>query len=73
MYLSRNLDLATAEAVAELNITGVGITPESRRQYPDGPVMAHIVGYTGWDEHGQEGVELARDKELSGTAGARRV
>ena len=73
VYLSRNLDISTAEAVAELNITGIGISPESRRQYPDGPVMAHIVGYTGWDEHGQEGVELARDDVLSGTAGARRV
>ena len=73
VYLARNQDLTTAEAVRELAIPGVGISPEMRRQYPDGPAMAHIVGYTGWDDRGQEGVELARDSVLSGQSGARRV
>lgn len=73
VYLSRDRDLATAQAVADLGIAGIGILPEVSRQYPDGPVMAHVVGYTGWDDHGQEGVELARDEILSGKAGARRV
>ena len=73
VYLSRDRDLTTAQAVADLGIAGIGILPEVSRQYPDGPVMAHVVGYTGWDDHGQEGVELARDEILSGQAGARRV
>lgn len=72
-YLARSQDLDTAEAVRQLGIPGIGISPEMRRQYPDGPVMAHIVGYTGWDDRGQEGVELARDRVLSGQRGARRV
>lgn len=73
VYLARNQDLSVAAAVRELAIPGIGISPELRRQYPDGPVMAHIVGYTGWDDRGQEGVELARDRVLSGQRGARRV
>lgn len=73
VYLARNQDLSVAAAVRELAIPGIGISPELRRQYPDGPVMAHIVGYTGWDDRGQEGVELARDGVLSGQRGARRV
>ena len=72
-YLARSQDLDTAEAVRQLGIPGIGISPEMRRQYPDGPAMAHIVGYTGWDDRGQEGVELARDCVLSGQRGARRV
>ena len=72
-YLARSQDLDTAEAVRQLAIPGIGISPEMRRQYPDGPAMAHIVGYTGWDDRGQEGVELARDRVLSGQRGARRV
>lgn len=72
-YLARSQDLDTAEAVRQLGIPGIGISPEMRRQYPDGPAMAHIVGYTGWDDRGQEGVELARDRVLSGQRGARRV
>lgn len=73
VYLSRNRDLETGEQIRELNIPGIGVSPESRRQYPDGPVMAHILGFTDWGDHGQEGVELAKDYVLSGQTGARRV
>lgn len=73
VYLSRNRDLTVGEQIRELNVPGIGISPESRRQYPDGPVMAHILGFTDRSDHGQEGVELAKDYVLSGQAGARRV
>lgn len=73
VYLSRNRDLTVGEQIRELNVPGIGILPESRRQYPDGPVMAHILGFTDRSDHGQEGVELAKDYVLSGQAGARRV
>ena len=39
------------------------------REYPDGPVTAHVVGFTGWDDHGQEGVELSKDDVLTGKGG----
>lgn len=73
VYLARGCDVATAEAVRLLGVPGIGITPEVLREYPDGPVMAHVVGYTGWNDRGQEGVELASDKVLAGAPGARRV
>lgn len=73
VYLARNRDLGLAEAVGALRIPGIGMSPEMRRRYPDGHAMAHIVGYTGADDHGQEGVELARDHVLAGRAGSRRV
>lgn len=73
VYLSRNRDLTVGEQIRELNVPGIGISPESHRQYPDGPVMAHILGFTDRSDHGQEGVELAKDYVLSGQAGARRV
>lgn len=73
VYLSRNRDLTVGEQIRELNVPGIGISPESRRQYSDGPVMAHILGFTDRSDHGQEGVELAKDYVLSGQAGARRV
>lgn len=73
VYLARNEDVAVAEEIRRLGVPGVGITPEVLREYPDGPVMAHVVGFTGWNDRGQEGVELARDKVLAGSAGARRV
>ena len=50
VYLARNRDLGLAEAVGALRIPGIGMSPEMRRRYPDGPAMAHIVGYTGADD-----------------------
>lgn len=73
VYLARRESVSTAEAVRALGIPGIGITPEVRRFYPDGPVLAHIVGFTDGANHGQEGVELAQDRTLRGEEGVRRV
>ena len=40
---------------------------------PGGEVSAHIVGFNNREDHGQEGVELANDKTLTGQNGSRRV
>lgn len=73
VYLARNQDVGTAEQVHALGIAGVGVTSGMQRQYPDGEVMAHIVGVVGRNGRGQEGVELAKESELAPEAGARRV
>ena len=73
VYLARRESVSTAETVRKLGIPGIGITPEVRRFYPDGPVLAHIVGFTDSENHGQEGVELAMDRTLRGEEGVRRV
>ena len=72
-YLARTQDVRTAEAVRLLKLPGIGVSPEVLREYPDGPAVAHVVGFTGRSDHGQEGIELARDKDLTGVPGARRV
>ena len=48
-------------------------TPEYRRYYPGGEVTAHVIGFTGVDDAGQEGVELAHQATLGGKPGSRRV
>lgn len=73
VYLARRESVSTAETVRALGIPGIGITPEVRRFYPDGPVLAHIVGFTDGANRGQEGVELAMDRVLRGEEGVRRV
>ena len=62
-----------AQAVADLRLPGIHQEKEYRRYYPGGEVMAHILGFTDLEDRGQEGIELAFDKRLSGRAGARRV
>src|SRR5258706_15087523 len=35
--------------------------------------MAHVVGFTGIEDNGEEGIELAADGRLTGVPGSRRV
>ena len=72
-YLKRQVPPAVAERVAELGIDGVGAVREYRRYYPAGEVAAHVVGFTGVDGNGLEGMELAFDDTLSGQPGRRLV
>jgi cell division protein FtsI (penicillin-binding protein 3) len=73
VWLKRQVDEATARQIASLDIKGVFQRKEYRRQYPEGEAAAHLVGFTSGDDHGQEGVELAFDKDLAGRPGSRRV
>ena len=44
-----------------------------KRIYPEGSLMAHILGFTNIEDEGIEGVELAFNEALSGEPGSRRV
>lgn len=73
IYLQRQLTPLQAAEVKALNIPGIFLKREYRRYYPEGEVTAHVVGLTNVDDHGQEGLELAYEKQLQGVAGLRRV
>jgi cell division protein FtsI (penicillin-binding protein 3) len=73
VYIKRQIAPEVADRVAELRIPGLFQNREYRRYYPGGEVMAHVLGFTGADDLGQEGIELAYQKHLAGTAGSRRV
>ena len=73
VYLRRHVDPSVAEAVGSLDMDGVHLKPEYRRYYPMGAAASHVLGFTGIDDGGQEGLELAFDDVLSGEDGARRV
>ena len=73
VWLKRQVDEPVAQQIMALNIKGIYQRKEYKRQYPDGEVTAHVVGFTNVENHGQEGMELAFDKSLGGRAGSRRV
>ncbi len=73
VYLRRQVPPETAERVEALGIPGVYQNREYRRYYPGGAVTAQVVGFTGVDDSGQEGVELAFQDQLAGRPGSRRV
>ena len=74
VYIKRRLDPAVADEVRKLNIKkGVHLDREYRRFYPAGEVVAHVLGFTDVDDKGQEGLERALEKDLSGEPGSKRV
>lgn len=73
MYLKRQVTPEPAQAVLDLQIPGVYGKHEYKRYYPAGEVTSQLLGVTNIDDHGQEGLELAYDKYLSGIPGKRRV
>jgi cell division protein FtsI (penicillin-binding protein 3) len=72
-FLKRQISPEQAAKVMELKIPGVFQQREYRRYYPAGEVMAHVVGFTGIEDNGQEGIELAAESRLAGVPGSRRV
>jgi cell division protein FtsI (penicillin-binding protein 3) len=73
VWIKRQVDEPVARQVQALGIKGLYLRKEYKRQYPQGEALAHVVGFTNVEDRGQEGVELAFDRELSGRPGSRRV
>jgi cell division protein FtsI (penicillin-binding protein 3) len=73
VWVKRQVDESVAKEIAALNLRGIHQRMEYRRQYPEGEAAAHIVGFTNVEDKGQEGMELAFEKELAGRTGSRRV
>ncbi|AOB32467.1 cell division protein [Bordetella sp. H567] len=73
VYLKRQVPMEIADKIKQLAVPGIHQQPETRRYYPESEVMAHVVGFTNVEDQGQEGVELAFNKQLSGRPGTRRV
>lgn len=73
VFLRRQLPPAVGDKVASLKLPGIGLDREYRRYYPTGEMTAHLVGFTGVDDKGLEGVELAFQGQLLGHPGSRSV
>ncbi|PKO83688.1 MAG: cell division protein [Betaproteobacteria bacterium HGW-Betaproteobacteria-11] len=73
VYLKRQLPPVLADQVTALKLPGIHLQAEYRRYYPAGEVTAHVLGFTGVDDVGQEGIELAFETPLAGKPGSRRV
>ncbi|TCT26874.1 stage V sporulation protein D (sporulation-specific penicillin-binding protein) [Melghiribacillus thermohalophilus] len=56
--------------IQELNMPGVYIAEDSKRNYPYDDMLAHILGFTGIDNQGLAGIELFYDDKLNGKQGS---
>lgn len=73
IYLKRRINPDIAQQVMALGIPGISLQREYRRYYPGGEVNAQVLGFTGIDDAGQEGLELGYDDWLRGVPGSKRV
>ncbi len=68
VWLKRQVDLKDEERKLLSGIEGIGITKESRRYYPNRQLASNLIGFTGLDSNGLEGIELHYDEMLRGVS-----
>ena len=66
----RQLSFEIADEINKLNYDGVYLLKESKRFYPYGNLLSHVLGYVGIDNQGLSGLELEYDDVLTGSVGA---
>ena len=69
--LVRRVEKDVADKVNELSIQGVIVSPDTKRYYPEGDFLSHVLGSTNSDGQGLTGVELQYNEYLSGVPGLR--
>jgi cell division protein FtsI (penicillin-binding protein 3) len=65
-WLARKISPEQAAQVQAANIEGVFLIKEPKRFYPNGPLAAHLIGFSGFDAEGLEGLEKKYDGYLRG-------
>ena len=69
VWLSRKVEPGKTEKVKELGSKEIGIRLESKRFYPNKTLAGPLLGFTGVDNEGLEGLEYTYDKSLRGVEG----
>jgi cell division protein FtsI (penicillin-binding protein 3) len=70
-YLARGVDIGVADKIAAMKIKGIGSDRDERRDIPGADLAANLIGFTGDDHTGLEGLEARYDQLLRGTDGKR--
>ena len=73
VYLKRQVEQDVADRIVALDIPGINTRKAYKRFYPVGPVASHLVGFTNFEDKGQDGMEKSQQASLAGVNGSRRV
>jgi stage V sporulation protein D (sporulation-specific penicillin-binding protein) len=65
----RKVSNEKANEIRLLRLDGVYIAEDSRRHYPHGEYLSHVLGFAGIDNQGLTGLEAYYDDQLSGRKG----
>ena len=70
VWLARQVPYEKSKAVESMKLEGVEATREQRRFYPDHEMASHVLGFTGIDNQGLNGLENFYNKILTGKKGS---
>ncbi|MDQ7904518.1 penicillin-binding transpeptidase domain-containing protein [Phytohabitans sp. ZYX-F-186] len=70
-YLARGVSIADGQRVEALDLAGIIVDRDERRQVPGQDLAASIIGFTSQDLNGLEGLEARYDDLLRGVDGKR--
>lgn len=65
----RKISHEKAKEIKAMELKGVYIAEDSKRYYPFGEYLSHVLGFTGIDNQGLMGIELSYEEELQGDRG----
>ncbi|MDD3142394.1 MAG: stage V sporulation protein D, partial [Lachnospiraceae bacterium] len=67
--VARKIEKDVADKVKELNISGILVSPDTKRYYPNNNFLSHVLGSTDSDSKGLTGLELQYNSYLAGIPG----
>ena len=69
MYVKRKISPSESDKIQKYiddgRLPGIGLEPEYGRNYPEKKLASHLIGYTGTDNKGLDGIEYTYDSVLS--------
>ena len=68
VWLARRVEPQVTRAVTALDLEGIGSVKESKRFYPNVELAGHVLGFSGVDSEGLEGLEREYDAVLKSQA-----
>lgn len=69
VWLQRHMNPDLVDKVKSQGLNGIGFVKETRRYYPNSELACHVLGFTGLDPEGLDGVELKYNSTLLGNTG----
>ncbi|MED6339937.1 MAG: penicillin-binding protein 2 [SAR324 cluster bacterium] len=70
VWIKRKLPPEQTKQLQKMNLNGIGFIEEFRRFYPNGNFAGQLLGYTGIDSQGLEGIENKYESLLAGKTSA---
>ncbi|MFE9958754.1 peptidoglycan D,D-transpeptidase FtsI family protein [Micromonospora sp. NPDC005299] len=71
-YLARGVNIDRAKQIMALDLAGIGVHRDERREVPGGDLAANLIGFVSQDMTGLEGLEAKYDDVLEGKPGRKR-